>query len=70
MNYKQSVITRSNIEIALMDGNVDDLFTHLENVVVDMALIRTHGNTARAARMCNMGKWRFVKIRDRERAKR
>lgn len=67
---KQAVITTKDIEAAFDNGGIWQLVRHLEEVMVDIALIKTRGNTAGAARLCGINRGTAASIRDRKRARR
>ncbi|MBT50963.1 MAG: hypothetical protein CL491_12955 [Acinetobacter sp.] len=50
------ILTERNIEDAINKGEVKSLIHHLENVVVQKALIKTRGNISQAAKLVNMNR--------------
>lgn len=60
-----TVLTERNIEDAIDKGEVRDLIRHLENVIVQKALIKTHGNISKAAELVRMNRGTVNKIRKR-----
>lgn len=60
-----TVLTECDIEDAIEKGEVRDLIRHLENVIVQKALIKTRGNTTQAAILVNMNRGTVRKIRKR-----
>lgn len=60
-----TVLTERNIEDAIEKGEVRDLIRHLENVIVQKALIKTHGNITQADILVNMNRGTVNKIRKR-----
>ena len=60
-----TVLTERNIEDAIDKGEVRDLIRHLENVIIQKALIKTRGNTTQAAILVNMNRGTVRKIRKR-----
>ena len=60
-----TVLTECDIEDAIEKGEVRDLIRHLENVIVQKALIKTHGNITKAAELLQMNRGTFRKIRKR-----
>ena len=49
-------ISEKDIEDAIDKGEVKSLIRHLENVIVQKALIKTHGNITQAAILVNMNR--------------
>ena len=60
-----TVLTERNIEDAIDKGEVKSLIRHLENVIVQKALIKTRGNITQAAILVNMNRGTVNKIRKR-----
>ena len=60
-----TVLTECDIEDAFEKGEVRDLIRHLENVIVQKALIKTHGNITKAAELVRMNRGTFYKILER-----
>ncbi|RBA42368.1 MULTISPECIES: helix-turn-helix domain-containing protein [Acinetobacter] len=60
-----TVLTERNIEDAIEKGEVRDLIRHLENVIVQKALIKTRGNISQAAILVKMNRGTVNKIRKR-----
>ena len=61
----KTVLTECDIEDAIDKGEVRDLIRHLENVIVQKALIKTRGNITQAAILVNMNRGTVNKIRKR-----
>lgn len=60
-----TVLTERNIEDAIEKGEVRDLIRHLENVVIQKALIKTRGNITKAAELVRMNRGTVRKILER-----
>jgi len=60
-----TVLTERNIEDAIDKGEAKSLIRHLENVIIQKALIKTRGNISKAAILVNMNRGTFNKIRKR-----
>lgn len=60
-----TVLTECDIEDAIEKGEVRDLIHHLENVIVQKALIKTRGNISKAAELLSMNRVTVNKIRKR-----
>ena len=60
-----TVLTERNIEDAIEKGEVRELIRHLENVIVQKALIKTRGNISQAAILVKMNRGTVNKIRKR-----
>ena len=60
-----TVLTERNIEDAIDKGEVKSLINHLENVIIQKALIKTRGNITQAAILVNMNRGTVNKIRKR-----
>lgn len=60
-----TVLTERNIEDAIDKGEAKSLIRHLENVIVQKALIKTRGNISQAAILVNMNRGTVNKIRKR-----
>lgn len=60
-----TVLTECDIEDAIEKGEVRDLIRHLENVIVQKALIKTRGNISQAAILVKMNRGTVRKIRKR-----
>ena len=61
----KTVLTECDIEDAIDKGEVRDLIRHLENVIVQKALIKTRGNISQAAILVKMNRGTVNKIRKR-----
>jgi len=59
------ILTERNIEDAIDKGEVRDLIRHLENVIIQKALIKTRGNITQAAMLVNMNRGTVSKILER-----
>ncbi len=59
------ILTERDIEDAISKGQAKRLMTHLENVVIQKALIKTRGNISKAAELLNMNRGTVNKIRKR-----
>ena len=51
-----TVLTEKDIENAIDNGEVKNLVQHLENVVIQKALIKTRGNISKAAELVRMNR--------------
>mgnify|MGYP002712529572 CR=1 FL=1 len=60
-----TVLTECDIEDAIDKGEVRDLIHHLENVIVQKALIKTRGNISQAAMLVKMNRGTVRKILER-----
>ncbi|WP_293734988.1 helix-turn-helix domain-containing protein [uncultured Acinetobacter sp.] len=60
-----TVLTERNIEDAIDNGEAKSLIRHLENVIVQKALIKTHGNITKAAELVRMNRGTVRKILER-----
>ena len=60
-----TVLTERNIEDAIDKGEVKSLIHHLENVIVQKALIKTRGNITKAADLVRMSRGTVLKILER-----
>lgn len=60
-----TVLTECDIEYAIEKGEVRDLIRHLENVIVQKALIKTRGNITKAAELVRMNRGTVRKILER-----
>lgn len=60
-----TVLKECDIEDAIEKGEVRDLIRHLENVIVQKALIKTRGNISQAAILVKMNRGTVNKIRKR-----
>ena len=60
-----TVLTERDIEDAIDKGEVKHLVQHIENVVIQKALIKTRGNISKAAELVNMNRGTVRKIRER-----
>lgn len=60
-----TVLTECDIEDAIEKGEVRDLIRHLENVIVQKALIKTRGNITKAAELVRMNRGTVRKILER-----
>ena len=60
-----TVLTERNIEDAIDNGEVKSLIHHLENVIIQKALIKTHGNIKKAAELVRMNRGTVRKILER-----
>lgn len=59
------ILTERNIEDAIDNGEVKSLVRHLENVIVQKALIKTRGNISKAAILVKMNRGTVRKILER-----
>lgn len=57
-----TVLTECDIEDAINKGEVKSLIHHLENVIVQKALIKTRGNISKAAILVKMNRGTVNKI--------
>lgn len=60
-----TVLTECDIEDAIDNGEVRDLIRHIKNVIVQKALIKTHGNITKAAELVRMNRGTVRKILER-----
>jgi len=60
-----TVLTECDIEDVIDNGEVKSLIHHLENVIVQKALIKTRGNISKAAILVKMNRGTVNKIRKR-----
>ena len=60
-----TVLTERNIEDAIDNGGAKHLVQHLENVIVQKALIKTRGNISQAAILVKMNRGTVRKILER-----
>ena len=60
-----TVLTEKDIENAIDNGGAKHLVQHLENVIVQKALIKTRGNISQAAMLVKMNRGTVNKIRKR-----
>lgn len=60
-----TVLTERNIEDAIEKGEAKRLIRHLENVIVQKAVIKTHGNITKAAELVRMNRGTVRKILER-----
>jgi DNA-binding protein Fis len=60
-----TVLTERDIENAINNGEARRLIQHIENVVIQKTLIKTHGNQTKAAELLQMNRGTFRKIRKR-----
>ena len=60
-----TVLTEKDIEHAIDNGEARWLIQHIENVVIQKALIKTHGNQTKAAELVQMSRGTVLKIRKR-----
>ena len=60
-----TVLTERNIEDAIDKGEAKSLIRHLENVIVQKAVIKTHGNITKAAELVRMNRGTVRKILER-----
>lgn len=60
-----TVLTECDIEDAISKGQAKRLIRHLENVVIQKALIKTHGNITKAAELVRMNRGTVRKILER-----
>lgn len=51
-----TVLTEKDIENAIDNGQARRLIQHIENVVIQKALIKTHGNITKAAELVRMNR--------------
>ena len=61
----KTVLTECDIEDAIDKGEVKSLIHHLENVIIQKALVKTHGNITKAAELVRMNRGTVRKIRKR-----
>ena len=59
------VISTADIETAIHNGDVKSLVRHLEECIVKVALVKSRGNMALAARNCNMNRGTLTTIHKR-----
>ena len=59
------ILTERNIEDAIDNGEVKHLIQHIENVVIQKAVIKTHGNITKAAELVRMNRGTVSKILER-----
>ena len=55
-NGMGTVLTEKDIENAVENGEVKHLTQHIENVVIQKALVKTHGNQTKAAELVQMNR--------------
>lgn len=60
-----TVLTEKDIENAIDNGGAKHLVQHLENVIVQKALIKTRGNITKAAELVRMNRGTVRKILER-----
>ena len=60
-----TVLTEKDIENAIENGEVKHLIQHIENVVIQKAVIKTHGNITKAAELVCMNRGTVSKILER-----
>ena len=60
-----TVLTEKYIENAIENGEVKHLIRHIENVVIQKALIKTRGNITKAAELVRMNRGTVSKILER-----
>ena len=60
-----TVLTEKDIENAIENGEVKHLIRHIKNVVIQKALIKTHGNITKAAELVRMNRGTVRKILER-----
>ena len=60
-----TVLTECDIEDAIEKGEVRDIIRHLENVIVQKALIKTRVNITKAAELVRMNRGTVRKILER-----
>ena len=60
-----TVLTERDIENAIDNGEARRLIQHIENVVIQKTLIKTHGNQTKAAELLQMNRGTLRKIRKR-----
>ncbi len=60
-----TVLTECDIEDAIDKGEVRHLIRHLENVIIQKALIKTRGNITKAAELVRMNRGTVRKILER-----
>lgn len=56
-----TIITEQDIEQALTNGTTKDIIMHVENVIVQKAIVKHHGNISAVARAIPMSRG---KVRD------
>ena len=61
-NSMGAVLTEKDIENAINNGEVKYLVQHIENVVIQKALIKTRGNVSKAAELVGMNRGTVRKI--------
>ena len=59
------ILTERNIEDAIDNGEVKSLIHHLENAIIQKALIKTRGNITKAAELVRMNRGTVRKILER-----
>ena len=64
-NSMGTVLTEKDIENAIGNGEVKHLIRHIKNVVIQKALIKTHGNITKAAELVRMNRGTVRKILER-----
>ena len=57
-----TVLTEKDIEDAIDKGEAKSLIRHLENVIIQKALIKTRGNVSKAAELLSMNRGTVRKI--------
>lgn len=60
-----TVLTEKDIENAIDNVGAKHLVQHIENVIVQKALIKTRGNISQAAMLVKMNRGTFRKILER-----
>ena len=60
-----TVLTERDIEDAIDKGEAKHLVQHIENAVIQKALIKTRGNITKAAMLVNMDRGTVRKILER-----
>ena len=60
-----TILTEKDIEDAIDKGEVKILIHHLENVIIQKALIKTRGNQTKAAELVQMSRGTVRKILER-----
>ena len=59
------ILTERDVEDAIDKGEAKSIIRHLENVIVQKALIKTRGNITKAAELVRMNRGTVNKIRKR-----
>lgn len=59
------ILTEQDIEQALSDGEAKDIIVHIENVIVQKAVIKCHGNISEAAKSIPMSRGKVREVLSR-----